>query len=710
MTQLNFDVLAHVEDTGDVHAGPGEYAGSRGKGKFIEGFAVTFTPHVEGVGLRYRADVKDTGDTGWVKDGAFAGTRGKRRPVEGFSIELTGKRLAEYDVVYMAHIEHVGDTPWVANGEYCGLHRQDRTVEGLAVKIVPRKANYITLISKASSGRGKALVITASPHGSTGIFVSEPDGSDFQQWDQRPLKGGKGYALINKARPDVCIARDNGQPAVLKSVASIETDDNCIWSDDTVPGTWNAIRSWTNPELKLNMRGNPPYADKENVLIVYPWAGAADNELWRKERPTYNLVGGTDEAGLNKVSHAIYDGCYPRIFTGVQEIGAFGIKSVNYDITTAPVFRIQPSELLREALTALNAEASKQPETAFVVDAVAESQSSFMVSVPHIVLTIEGDAPLVTAGSLEMAASVKLNPDRSLTLELRHGKLSLHEHPKIAEVLNQVFVPWLLEELNAHLLSHIAIPAIDLAGIAFTPPVLTTQGPFVIAAASKVPDRAIAPPAAPWPRGKVFVGADETVLDSLAASALADVRPSGEWSYGIDVFLCDIKLRARYGVHFANPRFVVTPSSGNRFKVRIELGGHADFTAKCGILSASPGAAASGHVNATAELSVNAENKVILTFKSLDGISLGWSFNGLPGWMDDVIGSILSAFNPVVQLAITGALSGKTFEVYSIPSIDAHIAGRTFELTLRDLTLESIADAGQKPVAVVSGTTAVKIK
>jgi hypothetical protein len=83
MPNPNFDVLAHIEDMGDVHAGPGEYAGTRGKKKFMEGFAITLKTPLDGAGLRYRAHINGSGNTPWVKDGAYVGSRGAHIAVEG---------------------------------------------------------------------------------------------------------------------------------------------------------------------------------------------------------------------------------------------------------------------------------------------------------------------------------------------------------------------------------------------------------------------------------------------------------------------------------------------------------------------------------------------------------------------------------------------------------------------------------------------------
>jgi hypothetical protein len=708
--QPNFDTLAHVEHQGDLHAGPGEYAGSRGKSQFMEGFSLTFKPAIAGMGLRYRAHATGSGDTPWTRDGGFAGSRGAKKSLEGFQIELSGAKLAEYDVLYMTHIRNAGDSAWVANGAYCGTRGQGRPVEGLAVKIVPRTPQYVSLISKASSGSGKALVMTAAAQGNA-VRVSATTGHDLQLWDKRPVKGGQGFVLINKARPTLCIARGPAQPVVLKETSQIDTDDSCVWRNDAVPGSYNAINSWTDWELKLNMAGNPPYADQDNVLIAYPWAKGAPNELWRESKATYNLVVGTDDRALNTLSEAIYRGCYPKVFKGALQIQKQGIKSVGYDIVSAPMFSLRPSAKLQELTQQRLAKHFGETPELSQRSAADFAAASIGVHIATLELVVERDKDQIKVpASLQITARIQANPNRTLTLELELGELKIAQMPELELVLDKVFVPLLLEMLNKTVLEHIAIPALDLLGIEFSAPVMATRSPNVLVAASKLPDTASLPPAAHWPEHKIFVGADETVLDSLGAAVLDGVRPKGDWDYGIDIGICDLKLAAHYEMTLRNPQFSVTAKAGNTYKVKIELGGYARFKAKCGFLSASPGAGASGVVMATAALSVNSENKIIMTLKSLDHISLNWSFDGLPSWMDAVISNILGAFNPVVELAVTAALRGEEFELYSIPTIEAAIAGSQFEIRLKDIVLDSGADAAQKPLLLVTGAADVKLK
>jgi hypothetical protein len=88
----------------------------------------------------------------------------------------------------VTHVRDVGDSAWVSNGAHVGTQGQNRPVEGLAVKIVPRVHNYVSIICKANSGSGKALLITANPN-DTSVQVSAPTGSDLQLWGQATGEG-----------------------------------------------------------------------------------------------------------------------------------------------------------------------------------------------------------------------------------------------------------------------------------------------------------------------------------------------------------------------------------------------------------------------------------------------------------------------------------------------------------------------------------------
>lgn len=712
MAHPNFDVLAHIENKGDVHGGPDTYVGTRGENKSMEGFSVTFSPRVDGIGLRYRAHLRGSGDTDWVGDGTFVGTRGKSKPVEGFAIELSGPKLAEYDVQYMTHVENQGDTGWSSNGEFCGTRGRTLTTQGIAVRIVPRVPNYVSIASKATSGSGKPLLITAPARADDKtVRVSQPTAGDLQVWDRRPVKGNGGFALISKAHPTLCLARGQGQPVVLKSVSVIDTDDTCVWRDDNVQGPYNAINTWTDWELKLNMSGNPPYQDRDNALILYKWDRGAPNELWRTTRSNYSVVVGTDDRALDALSEAIYRGCYPNVFRGSFTIGQAGIKSVGYDIRDAPRFELKPSALFHEQARERFVEVLGASGAQVDSLAAAVAASTVTVAVHALTLSIETHEQAHVDGSMTIAASVRANANRSVSLELTSGRVSLPQRPDLEGAINTYFVPLLLAYLNATVLKPIAIPPLELLGVEFTAPLLATQHPHLIAATTQIPDSPQLPPPSRWPQGKVFAGVAEPALNAVGKAALDKVRPSGDWNQTISIKICDLGLKSHYDVYFANPSFTVSPSSGNAYRVRIDLGGNANFSLGCGILSGGMSASANGSATVTAGVSVDHRNHVIVTFGSIDDLSIHWHVTDSPFWLPGyAIGLILEAFNPVVRTIVTAALRGTTFDVYSIPTIEAPIAGKTFAITLNGLELGSTEDGARKPLVLATGLASVKMR
>jgi hypothetical protein len=689
---VQFDVLAHIQGLGDVSAKAGQFVGTRGETRRLEGFAITLEPWTRGLGLRYQASIRGTGETNWVENGTFVGTRGQSRPLEGFRIELSGEAMPGYDVLYMAHISGKGDTEWLANGDYCGASEPGHQIEGLAIRIEPRKPDDIMLISKATSGSGKSLAITApaSPR-SMAVLVSAPDGSDLQVWDRRPVRGGIGYALINRARPYMCIARGQGQEAVLRHTVEIDTDDRCVWLDDTVPGQWNAIRSRTDLELKLNMRGDPPYADEGNVLIVYPWARAAQNELWQQKKITYDLIGGTDAVALDDILRAIHAKCYPDLFKGVLRFESSDIKAIGFDLTNAPTVRVP------------------FPDVPFD-PSDPSSPVALRVMIDDFELSVEGvGGSWTTRASVEMLARITFfasgpwRPD-TVGLELRQGRIHVEQHPEAEGRLNELLVPWLIEHLNLQIFLPLAIPIVEPVGIKFTAPAVAAQHPHLIAAFSKAPDTAISPRPTPWPLGKAFTGLGTGTLNAVLSDLLSRTRVYGDWVYAEP--LRSFRLDANFQVLYRNPQVTILPLSGDKCRIRIDLHGdcylfiRSDFT---------PRASGTGYVNFTSRLVVNHDKAISVVLESLDEVVLDWRTDK-PSMVDDVYPKLFPTFSEVTSRLVVEDLRGKSFPICTFPTVEASIAGRAFEITLSGLEVSSFVDAEYRGLALVTGTPSIRVK
>jgi hypothetical protein len=705
METIKLDVMAHLAGTGDVHKGADEYAGTRGEKKSMEAFSVALAPKTAKLGLRYRATMRDGGATQWQQDGQLAGSRGNTAEVQGIQLELYGADLAEYDVQYMAHIANQGDSRWYANGEPCGTSGQ--AIQGLAVRVVPRQANYVTLISQARSNSGKPLVITAPQRDDANVLVSMSTGEANQQWDKRPVKSGQGYILISKVWPRKCLARrDGAQQIVLKDISVIDRDETCIWLDDTVPGPFNAIRSWNNWELKLNMSGNAPYADRDNQLIAYPWAKGAPNELWQLARRDYNIVSGFDSHALNLVASSIYHGCYPQIFSGSLPIDVGGLLSVGYNMAQAPVFNLEPDSALRGRLRgAALLQLAAHDDAAQLAEHLADGASvTATIQDLRLHVQLQGQEPAEVTATLTIGAGIQARADHSLGLHLTLGVLDIPGQPVLEGLLKQFFVPALLAVLNREVLDRISIPAIEFAGIRLTMPAIATHYPFALASSTRLPDLPTPPPEGGWPAQVVFAGVDAALLEEVGASVLNSIAPRDDWGFDYGV----VTAKAQYGVSFGALQFDIRPGSGNRYGVKIQAHAGAGISGRATIFPYSIGARAQGTVGATASIRVDSEGDVMLKLESVGPVDLDWDFDGA-GLAGKFLGAMLSAFTSMVASVVGKFLSGREFKVFSVPDIDATIAGKKFEIKLNQLKLDSMADKHGKPLVLASTVPHVKL-
>ncbi|MGL5062861.1 MAG: hypothetical protein ACRC62_23035 [Microcoleus sp.] len=138
---VGLKVLAHIQGIGDRTFGSGEYAGTKGQGRRVEGFGIDLEPAIPGLKVEYMAHVEGVGDTPWMGEGQLAGFRGQAKRIEGFAVRLTGAEAAKYDVFYTAHIQNIGDTEVSSNGAYCGTRGKALRIEGIKVWIA-RSASF----------------------------------------------------------------------------------------------------------------------------------------------------------------------------------------------------------------------------------------------------------------------------------------------------------------------------------------------------------------------------------------------------------------------------------------------------------------------------------------------------------------------------------------------------------------------------------------
>ena len=97
---IDFDILLHVQNRGDVWSRAESWNGGRGSGLAIEGVAIYARDPYLFDNLEYRVLGGTTGISDWYRSGDFAGTRGMADGLRGLSIRIGGAQTERYECSY----------------------------------------------------------------------------------------------------------------------------------------------------------------------------------------------------------------------------------------------------------------------------------------------------------------------------------------------------------------------------------------------------------------------------------------------------------------------------------------------------------------------------------------------------------------------------------------------------------------------------------
>lgn len=97
-----FDVIAHVQRTGDVGQAFGEWVGTPGSRLAVEGFTIAVPKDLEPGDLSYQAVLGRGWLSPWVESGQFCGSRGMALPILGIKLKLSPAAAKRYDLSYAA--------------------------------------------------------------------------------------------------------------------------------------------------------------------------------------------------------------------------------------------------------------------------------------------------------------------------------------------------------------------------------------------------------------------------------------------------------------------------------------------------------------------------------------------------------------------------------------------------------------------------------
>jgi hypothetical protein len=148
--ELSFEVMAHVQRSGDLQCRLGEWIGVRGSHNWIEGYALT-PEAIPLEDLEYQAILGRNWASPWVRGGDFSGSRGMSLPLLGLRIRLRGPSADAYDCHYSATFVDGSTCGPVINGEACEAESH-APLEAFQVNF--ERKSVIRLASQRRKARG----------------------------------------------------------------------------------------------------------------------------------------------------------------------------------------------------------------------------------------------------------------------------------------------------------------------------------------------------------------------------------------------------------------------------------------------------------------------------------------------------------------------------------------------------------------------------
>lgn len=133
---LDLELLVHFEGIEARSFRENEFTLPEDGSRSLKGFQLHLSEPVEGLHLRYMAQVGDS-QSGFVEEGTFVGTRDPSQVgrIYGIAVELTGPKADDYNVLYMAKIQDAGATPLHTNGSFCGDRSLSKPIEAILVRV-----------------------------------------------------------------------------------------------------------------------------------------------------------------------------------------------------------------------------------------------------------------------------------------------------------------------------------------------------------------------------------------------------------------------------------------------------------------------------------------------------------------------------------------------------------------------------------------------
>ena len=133
------EIIAHVQDVGDIEGNLGDWIGQPRSNRWIEGFSIAAPNDIPPEELLYRAVLGRDQLSPWTPSGTYCGSTSLALPLRGFCLMLRGTAAASYECSYSATFVDGSDLRSIPAGQVCASATL-APLESFQVMLRPRGA------------------------------------------------------------------------------------------------------------------------------------------------------------------------------------------------------------------------------------------------------------------------------------------------------------------------------------------------------------------------------------------------------------------------------------------------------------------------------------------------------------------------------------------------------------------------------------------
>jgi hypothetical protein len=311
--------------------------------------------------------------------------------------------------------------------------------------------------------------------------------------------------------------------------------------------------------------------------------------------------------------------------------------------------------------------------------------------------------------SLRASLAVIADSGGILTPQLTKLVLTVPNEPVLSDILNKGLAPYLQEYLKNAILTPIKIPPLGYGKVVVSPPTVTTGQGRLLATTAIAPTTAEAASLdGAWPAGKMFVGADLTLLNELVNQFVPTLKPvPGTWSKTFKLWFIRSTLKADYRATVRSVSLDFVPGQPDQLRGIVTIDTHVHLYAKS--IGSWTG---SGPATATvqAQVVVGADRDLAVKLVGLSDLSVKLDFHNTPGWLDKDVSNLIVAMRMMLEpnLAAILAMQPPT-KLAAIPSFPLAVGDETLAIGLKDVIVAALPTPDGKMLLGASGTPDVQV-